>query len=82
MKVKKRAPINLSFEEVHNALEDHKYLIFVDEDYHKTGYNGGIVDMDVMKNEYNKVDKNKRSVYIGFYPCDLQEYITYKVGFK
>jgi hypothetical protein len=69
---------NLTVKELINACEKHKYLIFRTRSGAKYGFNSKVAEIFIKK---AKKENNYETNFISFTPCNLQNYITYKLPY-
>lgn len=63
---------------IHAACKKHKYILIRFESGHLMGINCKVASILEERGEYHP---EKETIYIGFIPCDINEYITNKHPF-
>ena len=69
----------LKVKQIKKAMRKNKYIILRGMDGQKYAINCGILRL--RESLIHGAKNNKRSPYVSWYACDLNEYITYKAPF-
>lgn len=73
MSVEKRLTVG----QIRKACKGKKYLLLRDYRLGLVGVNAGALNLPRNKNKHG----NRKTTYTGFLDCDIQEYISTKIGF-
>jgi len=69
---------NLTFYQLKKACDENKFILLRSVDGKLSGVNTKIAEIILKHKKYKNSHKSK---YIGFIPCNFQEYINYKISF-